>query len=168
MNEYRSQFGCDTLDGYLYAVGGWGGSNGGLSDTIERISIIDIHNIGSVSWEIVSTLSTNRQGYFSLALNGDIYTLGGGLPWSDTARVERYHPVTDTNDIDTSLPAAIGNPCAVRINDRVYVVGSTDIYYNEQRYGRELMVGGTATTYSDFPFMVVLLNGDEDVPYCSG
>jgi N-acetylneuraminic acid mutarotase len=113
MPEPRLAGAAVTLGGYLYIIGGTGGSNALLR-----------YEPGRDEWSSLASLSESREHTAATVLDGKIYALGGR--WADSGEltsVEVYDPVTDSWTSASSLQTARGGFAAVTVNERIYALG---------------------------------------------
>lgn len=117
----KSHFPCCSLNGKLYAPGGWDG-NQGITDVEEYDPETD-------TWTQKSPLLSDRWGHDNAVVDGKIYVIGGASVWPATLfsdyvqSVEEYDPQTDTWTKKSSLPSPRwGLSCSV-VDGRIYAVG---------------------------------------------
>jgi N-acetylneuraminic acid mutarotase len=117
----KSHFPCCSLNGKLYAIGGWDGSRG--------ITDVEEYDPGTDTWTQKSPLLTDRWGHDIAVVNGKIYAIGGAFVWPVTLfsdyvqSVEEYDPQTDTWTTKSFLPSPRwGLSCSV-VDDKIYVIG---------------------------------------------
>eukprot|EP01084_Bolivina_argentea_P110775 197737_1 len=130
MNFRRASFTCQVVDNYLYAIGGsydWSATNAILhTDTVERIDVSDISNIGGQSWmTLTDTLTTVKGGIRSVVAGNIIYVFGGytGTGWTLVVDIIE----TNNNDNimkDSDLISGPNQPlAAVFADDSIFVFG---------------------------------------------
>ena len=119
MDISRSQFGCASLGGKLYAVGEWTQSGTATANSAEVYDpIVD-------SWNYITSMDTSRNAPGVAALKGKLYAVGGRVDaaatYLDTAEV--YDPSTNSWNYIASLHTARGGLAVVALGDKLYAVG---------------------------------------------
>ncbi|PIO53443.1 kelch repeat protein, partial [Teladorsagia circumcincta] len=69
MSYDRGSHGVATLDGFIYAVGGFSGS--------EVLNVVERYDPHRNYWAIVEPMGTKREGVSVSVLNGCLYAVGG-------------------------------------------------------------------------------------------
>ena len=106
----RYGMGVATLNGYIYAAGGWGTGN---LQSVER------YDATANTWVNVSPLLVGRGGPGATALNGLLYVVGGdGL-----SSAERYDPTTNTWTYVASLGIVRHSLGVAALNGYIYAAG---------------------------------------------
>jgi hypothetical protein len=82
-------------DGFVYAIGGSGAPSGFVETEVERAHLNADGSLGL--WQLASSLTTNRDSLAAVAVNGNLYALGGlsfnGVITTSISGVERS-PIT--------------------------------------------------------------------------
>src|SRR5206468_3550529 len=88
MPTARYGLGVATVDGILYAVGGWNGSS--------HLSTVEAYNPTTDTWGTKASMPTARADVGVAVVNGILYAVGGGNSSGVLTTVEAYDPATDT------------------------------------------------------------------------
>uniref|UniRef100_A0A0P4WN36 Kelch-like protein diablo n=3 Tax=Scylla olivacea TaxID=85551 RepID=A0A0P4WN36_SCYOL len=117
MSRPRSELGLATLDGYVYAVGGWDGSN--------RLTDVERYDPRTNAWSPVASMELGLTSPAIAACQGKLYVCGGAIleDGDGTECVQMYDPHTDTWE---QLPHMIiprsGSAAAV-LHGLIYIIG---------------------------------------------
>ena len=109
------------LNGMLYYIGGWDGTNGCL-DTVEcYFPEID-------DWNYCARLNSSRCKSGCVTAKGHIYVIGGGntlgeLSGSRLSGVEKYDAESDSWSYVAPMKEARSNPGCVYCHNKIYVIG---------------------------------------------
>ena len=72
MQQARDELACCVgMDNKIYAIGGFGGENGGCLKSVERF------NLETKNWETIASLNTPRRASAAIAMPNGIYVIGG-------------------------------------------------------------------------------------------
>lgn len=179
MNTARAYHGLYTVNGYLYAVLGYG--DGGEISSSEYAKINSDGSLGS--WTTTTAVASQPPDNFAYtSYNGYIYTLGGN-DGSDTTKV-LYANVSSGGDFSswsttTAMPSINYGATAVAVNGYMYVLGggdNTETTKYEQVISAPINSNGTlgswsyttslpfkarveATAYNGFMYAVMPING---------
>ena len=94
----RYSLGADTINGNLYAVGGF--------DDV-ALATLESYDAGSNTWTTKASMPTARQALGAAAINGTLYAVGGrGNASAAVATLEAYDPGTNTWTTKAPMPAA--------------------------------------------------------------
>lgn len=128
MPTARSDSGAAEVDGMIYVYGGNVGA-GATSYT----SALEMYNPATDTWA-TKTPGTVRGSVAVGAIGGKLYAVGGeyNLEKLTTGRV--YDPSTDQWASIASLPTGTSNAACGVVEDRLYVVGSSDATKNNYCY----------------------------------
>ncbi|MHC4597240.1 MAG: Kelch repeat-containing protein, partial [Planctomycetota bacterium] len=116
MPTARTTLSASTVDGKIYAIGGYGGR-----------SAVEQYNPVTDTWTKKASLPTPRQWLSTSAVNGKIYAIGGdargGAPGLST--VEEYDPATDTwtEEALTPMPTARFTLSTSVVDGKIYAIG---------------------------------------------
>jgi N-acetylneuraminic acid mutarotase len=85
------------------------------------------------SWTTGATMPTTRGGASLVAVNGEIYAIGGW--WNETvfAQNEMYNPNNNTWTSEAPLPTACGFSGSASLNNDIYVFGGETANFNSLR-----------------------------------
>lgn len=106
----RSDLRAATVDGKIYAIGGWDGHN-------VAVATNEMYNPASNNWTAKAPMPTARAQFGIAAYEGKIYCIGGG-----TAN-EVYDPATDTWETKAPIPTARSNVEVSAADGKIYVMG---------------------------------------------
>lgn len=164
MPTLRSVHTADVVNGKIYAIGGYGGSNNN-----EYLSTVEEYDPVADAWTQKADMPTARWGHPGGVVNGKIYAIGGynGKPGETgcISTVEEYDPVTDTWKTKAPMPTARVYHTSCVVNGKIYVIGggigTDNIYRTVEEYDPET---DTWTTKADMPtpracFTCSALNG---------
>ncbi|XP_033725796.1 kelch-like protein 18 [Pecten maximus] len=87
MSTIRSRVGVAILNGCLYAIGGYDGS--------ERLSTVEVFHRDSKTWKCVASMNCKRSALGAVSLNGHLYVCGGYDGLSSLRSVEKYDTERD-------------------------------------------------------------------------
>lgn len=87
MSTSRYDFGLETVNDKLYAIGGDG--RDGKLDSVEE------YNIAANQWSKKKPMPTARSGLQTASLDGKIFAIGGNTGKKSSSAVERYDPAAD-------------------------------------------------------------------------
>ncbi|XP_064476513.1 kelch-like protein 2 [Ornithodoros turicata] len=117
MNMARSELGLATVDGFIYAIGGWGGDS--------RLGSVERYNPATNRWDFVQSLKIPLTSPAVASMNGLLYITGGAVvdDGDGVDMTQCYDPKTDhwTELTPMLIPRSGAVACA--INGRVYVMG---------------------------------------------
>ena len=125
----RSRLAATSVDGRLYAIGGYDGSY--QSTVYEN----DLRQPGR-GWQSVSNLPAVR-GYLAAAsVNGKLYAIGGYDGSAYQATVHMYDPLQPAQGWQSvsNLPAACSRLAAASVCGRLYAIGGYDGSYQSAVY----------------------------------
>ncbi|XP_042218059.1 kelch-like protein diablo [Homarus americanus] len=117
MSKPRSELGSATLDGYVYAVGGWDGSN--------RLTDVERYDPRINAWSPVASMKLALTSPAIAACQGKLYVCGGAIleDGDGIDLVQMYDPHTDSWE---QLPPMIiprsGSASAV-LHGLIYIIG---------------------------------------------
>ena len=123
MPTLRSAHTADVVNGKIYAIGGYGGSN---EPTEEKfLSSVEEYDPVTDTWTPKAEMPTARYGHFGGVVNGKIYAIGGFKrePVEGISTVEEYDPATDTWTTKTPMPTARGYHASCAVNGKIYAIG---------------------------------------------
>ena len=109
-----------TVNGKIYAIGGYLGPSFGYENNVEE------YDPATDTWTNKYPLPSS-QGEFSpdgCVVNGKIYAIGGfTMPNTTFNTVYVYDPATDTWTTKSPMPTARWGHCPVVVNGKIYVIG---------------------------------------------
>jgi len=88
-NHWRKDHALVTLDGSVYAIGGW--------SKWDRIPLrsVEAYDPESDMWTEKSSMAKPRYGLTTSVVNGKIYAIGGRANYDALSVVEEYDPSLD-------------------------------------------------------------------------
>jgi N-acetylneuraminic acid mutarotase len=117
MESARVELGTATIDGIVYAVGGYGPA---------VLSSMEAYDPGTDRWTPRTPMPTPRRGLAVGVVDGILYAIGG-KPGSDFARVlsvvEAYDPVTNRWSARAPMPTARTNIGVAVVDGVIYAIG---------------------------------------------
>ncbi|MBN1294557.1 MAG: T9SS type A sorting domain-containing protein [Candidatus Latescibacteria bacterium] len=122
MPTLRSAHTADVVNGKIYVIGGYGGSN----EINERkyLSTIEEYDPVTDTWIPKADMPTARYGHFGGVVNGKIYAIGGAVgDYECISTVEEYDPATDTWTTKAPMPTARVYHASCSVNGKIYTVG---------------------------------------------
>jgi N-acetylneuraminic acid mutarotase len=124
MGTARSALAATTLNGKIYALGGWDGY---------RLNIAEAYDLRTNTWTAIASMGTRRNYLAAATLNGQIYALGGwdgGSSRLNTA--EAYNPRTNTWTAIAPMGTRRYRLAAPTLNGKIYALGGYDgsSYFN--------------------------------------
>ncbi|MBM3242795.1 T9SS type A sorting domain-containing protein [Candidatus Poribacteria bacterium] len=112
----RTRHAAASVNGKLYAIGGWNGSH--------SLNTMEVYNPTTDIWSYVTSMPTPRYCLAASVVNGKIYVAGG---LSDNYiflnTVEEYNPTTDTWRQVASIPTERAYHATAEANGKLYVIG---------------------------------------------
>jgi N-acetylneuraminic acid mutarotase len=118
MPTARGGLGATTLNGRLYAIGGYNGK--------ENPTAVEVFDPKTNSWTTGAPLPTPRDHLAVISDGSRIYAIGGrkkGNYNQNLAAVEEYDPMTDQWRSRADLPTARSGITAGVLEGRIYVLG---------------------------------------------
>lgn len=116
MPNPRDHFHAVVMDGVFYAIGG---RDGRINATTP---LVDAFDLATQSWTTLATeLPTERGGFASAVLGGEILVIGGEGGGNTYGEVEAYTPATDSWRSLAPMPTARHGIQAAVCNGGVYV-----------------------------------------------
>jgi len=141
MPTARSQHATVALPGipgqrasHLYAIGGWSGTTGDGGGNDVALATNERFDSCTNQWTTLAPLPEPRAAAAAVALNGDLYVIGGGAPVVSTfsrtvqpfANLWRYAVVADQWHALAPLPVALSGAAAATWGDSIYLFGGVD------------------------------------------
>jgi N-acetylneuraminic acid mutarotase len=113
----RAALAAATVNGKLYAIGGWGGENA-----------LEEYDPATNVWTSRQSLPTPRHLLTAAVVNGKLYAIGGSPTYSNDplTTVEEYDPATNAWTTRQPLPTARTALAAAVVNGRIYAIGGWD------------------------------------------
>eukprot|EP01083_Nonionella_stella_P190836 706692_1 len=120
MLQERGNFALEISNDYVYAIGGHS-----IPDTIEKLYMGDIHNIGQEEWQVVQHASST-----SLYLSGSFRTIAydNHIIIIDKIQIYELYTVDDVVSQSGSLSVPSVATAPVLHNDHIYVFGGENTY----------------------------------------
>ncbi|XP_054646082.1 kelch-like protein 30 [Dunckerocampus dactyliophorus] len=123
-NPNKWGFSMVSLNNDVYVTGGSRGSNTNTWSTTETWKYITKEG----RWVTVAPMLRPRTNHSSVALNGEIYVIGGTT--SDRVEMEHYDPYHDTWASTCPALKYVTNFTAAACQGKLYVIGSCAVKYN--------------------------------------
>ncbi len=116
----RTNLAVGAVNGVLYAVGGYGGINGGSN----TLGTVEAYDPSTNSWATKASMPTARSGLSVGVVNGVLYAVGGyqGLN-TYVGTVEAYDPSTNSWTTKASMPTRRYVFAVGVVNGVLYAVG---------------------------------------------
>lgn len=112
----RSDIGVATLNGKLYAVGGW--------YRVDAMANVDVYDPATNTWSSKAPLPTARCCMGVGVVNGVMYAVGGFIPFvGNVGTVEAYDPATDTWTTKAPMHVPRSYLAVGVVNGVLYAVG---------------------------------------------
>lgn len=127
MQQARASLGVATINGKLYAIGGY---TRGLGDD-KNLGTNEEYDPITDTWIYRMSMPTPRSGFGIAVVDDKFYCIGGWTETNETAITEVYDPVTDTWETKTSMPTPRGDITANAVNGKIYVTGGNYIIHGE-------------------------------------
>ena len=121
MPTARYEFGAAELNGLVYAVAGNPGC--GSPGTAKRE--VEAYNPVSNSWSTNALFPVGSWGAGIVSANGKIYSIGGGMNFTNSRDVYCFDPATNGWFRKTSAPAAYNFGAEAVVSGIVYVIGGS-------------------------------------------
>ena len=121
LKQQRSSHALVSCDGYLYAIGGWSGSN--FLSSVERLD--DLKG----EWINTKTMQTPRGAFAAVNCDGLVYAMGGRFSnqkSSTLKTVEKYDPSTNKWKYVSNMNFKRCAHAACALRNKIYVVGGLD------------------------------------------
>lgn len=115
MMAARYSFQTEVINGKIYSIGGYSGSN--------ALSSVEMYDPTTNTWTTQASMSTARYDFQSAVVNGKIYVFGCRNSTGFSSSVEAYDPVTNTWTSRASMPTARSRVQIEVIDGKVYVIG---------------------------------------------
>ena len=112
---------ASSVNGKIYAIGGWAGRAKGTRSTVEEYDLV------ADTWTQRADMPTRRSALSTSVVNGKIYAIGGGQPAKVFSTVEMYDPVTDKWTQKADLPTARSGLSTGVVNGKIYAIGGYDL-----------------------------------------
>ncbi len=133
-NPYpRSYAGVAVIDDLIYVVGGNGQNQFGNIDYLDDLLAFDpVAN----EWSELAPMPEGRETR-AVAVDGQLYALGGFDGFSFSDRIDRYDPATDTWQAAGSLPSPLSAFAVARQGRYIWLLGDFQAYTTILRYDTE-------------------------------
>ena len=116
----RSAPGCVSIEGKLYAAGGFGAAGAQVLDTAE------VYDPQTDGWQFLAKMSTARYGFGLAAVGGKIYAIGGWDGSLALESVEAYDPQLGAWALVASMSGKRAYHASVVLDGKIYVMGGAD------------------------------------------
>ena len=120
MPTARYVLSASSVNGKIYAIGGWAGRAKGTRSTVEEYDPV------TDTWTQKANMPTARSGLSTSVVNGKIYAIGGGQPAKVFSTMEMYDPVTDKWTRKADMPTARSGLSTSVVNGKIYAIGGSD------------------------------------------
>ncbi|XP_043231465.1 kelch-like protein 18 isoform X2 [Amphibalanus amphitrite] len=118
MSGTRSRVGVATLDGRLYAIGGFNGR--------DRLATVEVFDPRAGTWEQATPMNYRRSALGAVALNKDIYVCGGYDGSTSLSSVERYDVQLNRWTPVASMIRQRSAAGVVAFEGKIFVLGGHD------------------------------------------
>ncbi len=121
MPTARGSFGVAVVDGKIYAIGGFNGSN--------YLAINEMYDPETDTWTTKQSMPTARHEFAIAVCQNKIYVIGGVFRANDffnsgfTGVNEVYDPLTDTWETMEPMPTARARLQANVVDNKIYLIG---------------------------------------------
>lgn len=125
MSISRYDFGMETVNGKIYAIGG-------VNDQVNALPSVEEYDPATDQWTSKKAMNSARSWFQAAVINGKIIVMGGGKKTGDYSRgnflssVEEYNPATDAWMEKAPLLTPRGCFRSVMTDGRLYVLGGAD------------------------------------------
>jgi N-acetylneuraminic acid mutarotase len=122
MPTARSSFGVAVVDGKIYAIGGFNGSN-------NYLAVNEMYDPETDTWTIKTAMPTARHEFATAVHQDKIYVIGGVFAANSpdfsgyTGVNEVYDPSTDTWETMEPMPTPRSRLQANVVGDKIYLIG---------------------------------------------
>lgn len=123
MPTARSHLAAATVNGKIYAIGGFIASDTFLP---EPIATVEEYDPLTDSWSTKAPMPTARARHTATTVNGKIYVIGGSSTTYDTlTTVEEYDPLTNSWSTKAPMPTTRDSHTATAVNGKIYAIGGS-------------------------------------------
>jgi N-acetylneuraminic acid mutarotase len=120
MPTARCTHSAGVVDGKIYVIGGMVGG----PTPWTGLSVVEVYDPATDTWTRKADMPTRRLCHSVSAVDGKIYSMGGGKSNSDAvATLEEYDPVTDTWTRKADMPTARWGLSSSVVDGKIYAVG---------------------------------------------
>ena len=123
MATMRDMVGVASLDGKLYAVGGYGPND---NDLFASLSSVERYDAATNAWEAVAPMESARSASGVAVLEGKLYVAGGYNDDGYLSSVERYDPALDAWEAVAPMATARAHLTVAVLDGKLYAVGGED------------------------------------------
>ncbi|KAK3862834.1 hypothetical protein Pcinc_031337 [Petrolisthes cinctipes] len=117
MGQPRSELGTATLDGFVYAVGGWDGTR--------RLAGVERYDPRSNTWTYTASMTLALTSPAVAACHGKLYVCGGAVleDGDGIDHVQMYDPHTETWEVLPPMIIPRSGSAAAVLNGNIYIIG---------------------------------------------
>jgi N-acetylneuraminic acid mutarotase len=137
----RRELAVGVVNGVLYAVGGWNGSN---------LTTVEAYDPATNTWTAKAAMPTPRNGLAVGVVNGVLYAVGG-FNGGYLSTVEAYDPATNTWTAKAAMPNRSQGVAVGVVNGVLYAVGGFNGSANLSTVQAYDPVSNTWTTRAAMP-----------------
>jgi len=168
MPTARCAHSAGLVDGKIYAIGGMvGGPTPWMG-----LSVVEAYDPATDTWTRKADMPTRRLCHSVSAVDGKIYSMGGGTSNSDAlATLEEYDPITDTWTRKADMPTARWGLSSSVVDGKIYAVGGalasnvavSTVEEYDPAYHTDIQTGNVSGTWtlSNSPYHI---NGEITIP----
>jgi N-acetylneuraminic acid mutarotase len=122
MPTARCYLSTSSIDGKIYAIGGFSGLGGNWGP----LSVVEEYDPATDTWTKKEDMPDPRGVAAASVVNGQIYSIGGAINFrSALPTVEIYDPVADRWKKGADMPTARRWLSASEVNGRIYAIGGS-------------------------------------------
>jgi hypothetical protein len=123
MHEERANFGATTVNGKIYAIGGWAYRPAGITNIVEETNSLEEYDPVADTWTYKTPMPTARESFATAVYQNKIYCIGGRANKTILGINEVYDPSADTWETLASMPTPRYGVEACVVDGKIYVVG---------------------------------------------
>jgi hypothetical protein len=111
----RNYLAAVAIDGLIYAVGGFNGS--------DNVAVNEVYDPGTNRWTSAAPMLSQRGALAAAAHDGRVYAFGGQGERGEQASIEVYDPATDAWTSGPAMSGPRAGMAAAEVNGKLYVLG---------------------------------------------
>ena len=119
----RDFFSVASVNGKIYAIGGWGINEWG--QLYNLVSTVEEYDTQTNTWRRVAEMPTARAHLAAVAVGEKIYAIGGWDGGQRLATVEAYDPQKDRWESVADMPTPRTGLAATAVDGKIYAFGGT-------------------------------------------